>query len=433
MPIITGSNASDELTGRAAADTINALSGDDLLFGMDGNDRLVGGTGLDFLSGGNGNDNLRGGADSDNFEGGAGIDFIDGGSTFAIGGVDRDRVAYNSAAVAVAVNLATGTATDGLSGTDTLVDIEEAIGSNFNDSLIGGNAANNDYEYFEGGGGNDTINGGAGIDWASYFSDFGFGIGLERIGIVANLLTGVVRDGTGGTDRLIGIECLEATRFSDDLRGGGGADSLLPSFGSDAIDGSGGFDTVAYVTDYRIGLRLGLLRREGIDADLRRGTVTDLGDRIDTVRRIENVTGSEGDDEIKGTDAANTLDGFDGDDLIGCRSGNDRGLGGEGEDRIAGNGGADILNGQSGDDTLNGGAGADRFVFEKEGDYDIVRDFDSGIDRLDVTDFDFATRAAALAAAAQRGASVIVTLDADTTVELGNTTLAQLTAADFIV
>jgi Ca2+-binding RTX toxin-like protein len=52
----------------------------------------------------------------------------------------------------VVVNLATGTASDGYGGTDTLSGIENVRGSTFNDTLTGDANAN----WLEGGVGNDT-------------------------------------------------------------------------------------------------------------------------------------------------------------------------------------------------------------------------------------------------------------------------------------
>ncbi len=66
-------------------------------------------------------------------------------------------------------------------------------------------------------------------------------------------------------------------------------------------------------------------------------------------------------------------------------------LGQAGRDTLSGSGGDDTLTGGEGRDQLTGGAGADRFVFA-EGDAgiggalrDFVTDFESGVDRLDLT------------------------------------------------
>lgn len=110
---------------------------DNLLLGNSGNNVLLGLGGNDRLDGGNGNDKLDGGAGIDNVE-------------------------YQAATAGVTVDLnkqETAQPTGG-AGTDTLVNIENIIGSAFNDTLTG-NAANNT---LNGGSGNDTLIGGAGRD-----------------------------------------------------------------------------------------------------------------------------------------------------------------------------------------------------------------------------------------------------------------------------
>ena len=71
----------------------------------------------------------------------------------------NDTVSYETADKAVVVNLASQSAAGG-GGNDTLVSIENAIGSNSNDTLTGDGLANS----LNGGAGNDTLNGGAGDD-----------------------------------------------------------------------------------------------------------------------------------------------------------------------------------------------------------------------------------------------------------------------------
>ena len=131
----TSSNNNDVLTGTAAGDSINGLAGADFIKGLGGNDTLRGGDGGDLLDGGAGNDKLYGDA---------GIDLVFyGGST----------------KVTVDLSLATDKATRG-SETDTLYNVEGAIGSSAADSFKG-NEYNN---FFQGGLGKDTATGGGGRD-----------------------------------------------------------------------------------------------------------------------------------------------------------------------------------------------------------------------------------------------------------------------------
>ena len=70
------------------------------------------------------------------------------------------------------VNLTTGTATGGQANGDTLIWIENLIGSNQADTLTGNSLAN----VLDGRGGADTLNGGSGSDTATC----GIGRGRDR-------------------------------------------------------------------------------------------------------------------------------------------------------------------------------------------------------------------------------------------------------------
>ena len=119
------------------------------------------------FSGGEDNDVLVGGIGNDDFFGGGGDDLIDGQD-----GVDR--VIYLCDPAGVIVDLTAGTATDGFGGTDTLRNIENITGSNFNDNLTG-NAQANSFWAMEG---NDLIDGRGGIDQVSYYDSPGGGAQL---------------------------------------------------------------------------------------------------------------------------------------------------------------------------------------------------------------------------------------------------------------
>ena len=84
----------------------------------------------------------------------------DGNDTLA-GTVSNDTVSYASATAPVAVSLAIGSQQNtGGAGLDTLTDINNLIGSDFNDSLTGDSKSN----VLDGGAGNDKLNAGAGAD-----------------------------------------------------------------------------------------------------------------------------------------------------------------------------------------------------------------------------------------------------------------------------
>ena len=90
-------------------------------------------------------------------------------------GLDMNFVTYTASSVAIVANFSgitgngstgSATVTKGANGTDTLVNINQLVGSNFNDSMTGSTALT--WEYFEGGPGNDTINGGVITDIVNF-------------------------------------------------------------------------------------------------------------------------------------------------------------------------------------------------------------------------------------------------------------------------
>jgi Ca2+-binding RTX toxin-like protein len=158
--IITGASGNDQLDGGTGDDSLyggrkndqlNGRSGDDYLDGGRGNDNINGGVGNDILLGGVGQDNLKGGSGDDLIYSGANKDVVDGGSGI-------DTVSYSYAESGVNIDLHRKKSTGGDS--DTLKSIENAIGSDHNDSLRGNRLDNR----LEGGDGDDTIRGMRGDD-----------------------------------------------------------------------------------------------------------------------------------------------------------------------------------------------------------------------------------------------------------------------------
>ena len=169
---ITGGGGNDSITGADLADSLSGGAGADTLLGAGGNDTLVGGTGADSINGGAGTDTYS--AVGTNAAG------VDGGSQASVGQVIN---LGSTGLTAAAINTATGSnISSGLSGVasgqaaylgtaaglattlDTLVSIEDVIGSSGTDYIVG-SAANN---VFTGGAGADTMTGGAGADIFNY-------------------------------------------------------------------------------------------------------------------------------------------------------------------------------------------------------------------------------------------------------------------------
>ena len=119
--------------------------------GTEDNDRLLGTEDKDKLVGQAGNDELLGEGDNDALIGGAGSDRLDGGA-----GID---VAIYENSTAVTVDLSLGTGKEG-SDTDTLVAVENIIGSQYSDRLGGNDEANS----LTGGDGADLLVGKGGDD-----------------------------------------------------------------------------------------------------------------------------------------------------------------------------------------------------------------------------------------------------------------------------
>lgn len=192
------------------------------------------------------------------------------------------------------------------------------FGEDGNDRLLG--EQGNDWLF--GGAGNDLLDGGeGGFDRVSYAE--------APAGVTVDLNQGLaLNDGTGGVDTLVGFEGVIGSSFNDTLIGGAANDGLSGGFGDDLIDGGAGIDSSSFGQ-----------APNGIVADLAAGTITGQGN--DTIRNVENLYGSDVDDQIRGDDIANLLAGDPGNDLI------------------EGRGGRDTLIGGAGDDTLDGGAALD--------------------------------------------------------------------------
>ena len=157
---ISGASGNDHLDGGTGNDSLYGGSKNDNLDGRSGNDYLEGGSGNDNLEGGVGNDTLLGGSGNDNLKGGSGDDLIYSGENKDVvnGGSGIDTVSYSYTEDAVNIDIHRKKTTGGDS--DTLKSIENAIGSDHNDSLRGNRLDNR----LEGGDGNDTLRGMRGDD-----------------------------------------------------------------------------------------------------------------------------------------------------------------------------------------------------------------------------------------------------------------------------
>ena len=111
----------------------------------------------------------------------------------------------------------------------------------------------------------------------------------------------------------------------------------------------------------------------------------------------DELDGNRGDDTLFGDAGNDELDGDRGHNVLYGDFGNDKLDGGWGNDRLNGGRGNDILEGDKGKDTLNGGAGRDVFLFEPrltKGNVDVITDFTSGNDTIQLDQSIFAKLAA---------------------------------------
>jgi Ca2+-binding RTX toxin-like protein len=109
--------------------------------------------------------------------------------------------------------------------------------------------------------------------------------------------------------------------------------------------------------------------------------------------------------------------------------------GGTGNEFLYGGGGNDRLTGNAGNDYLAGGTGNDTFVFAPGFGKDTVADFQNTEGVQDIVQFAktvFADFSALQSHMAEVGTSVVITVDANTTIEIQNRTMSQLHASDFL-
>ena len=147
---------------------IEGTAGADKIVGTDRGESIMGGAGHDTIDGKGGDDEINGGIGNDLLTGGAGADKLSGGA-------GTDTVSYMMSPAGVSINLRAGTAAGGDAAGDELgEDIENVIGSMYDDELMGsrgaGSRADNKLwgeggdDMLHGDRGEDTLDGGMGDD-----------------------------------------------------------------------------------------------------------------------------------------------------------------------------------------------------------------------------------------------------------------------------
>jgi len=199
-------DAYDRITGTSINDTVtytSATAGVTVSLAIVGA-QATGGSGFDELIG---IENVLGSTFGDILQGNASNNIINGS-----GGIDT--ATYANATGGVKVDLSTSSIQNTISaGNDTLIDIENLIGSGFDDLLIGSSVAN----AISGGGGNDIIFGSNGNDLLDGGAGAQDTVNYSMLGPVKLGAQGTVNKGSLGVDQLVGVETIVGFSLGGDV------------------------------------------------------------------------------------------------------------------------------------------------------------------------------------------------------------------------
>lgn len=285
--------------------------------------------------------------------------------------------------------------------------------------------------------GNDVVDGGSGEDVLSVYSpDDDYNISVTEDGAVEV-------SSANGTVTATGVEFFgfgESGYYSDSRL------ALEDILAMDEVSSSESPLNVQFVEPYVA------TATEGHTNDVYQGTWYD--DVIVDAGGANFINAGDGYDKVGLLSGTNVVDGGYGEDLIIGGIGNDDLSGGEESDVIRSDisdnlFGADTLTGGEGDDLLEGGGGADVFVFNRydgsdtigklDIDYDqpsdttvIGADFESGLDKIQLDGFGYASADAAFAKVTDIG-GVATFDDQGTQITFAGLTVADLSPEDFII
>lgn len=293
--------------------------------GTPGDDRLIGSNSDNYFGARAGNDTIRAGGGNDILNGEAGNDTLDGEE-------GTDLATYEGAGAGVTVKLwLAGPQDTGAAGIDTLISIEDLLGSVHADVLHGDAGAN----VIDGGRGADLLHGARGDD--TYYVTAGDTV-LEYSNAGFDTVYASESFTLGSN-----IETLILTgTVSSDATGNMLANLLVGTDGNNMLDGRGGDDTMEGLRGndtYRVNT-LGdtVIEQAGGGSDTVLARISwVLGDNFENLV-LEGLalrgTGNEADNAVIGNAAANTLLGRGGDDRLEGSTGADLLIGGAGRDLI---------------------------------------------------------------------------------------------------
>lgn len=341
-------DASDNNSVQAIFDGAHNEGG--MIFGTDQADTLVGSAGNDTLDGDLGADTMTGG---------------DGNDIYVVDNAFDSVVETNNSPSQIDTVQASVSWTLGANLENLVLTGVSAIDGTGNDlrNFITGNAASN---VIDGAAGADSMSGGDGSD-TYYVDDAG-----------DNVIETNSEKMSGGVDSVhSSLATYTLTSNVENLYLDGNAaangignaldNTLFAGAGDNVLDGRDGNDTVSFERALA-GITVTL------STSAQQNTV---GSGLDSVKNIENLTGSVYADTLSGNSGANVLNGGAGDDTLVGGAGNDRLIGGQGTD------------------TLTGGTGADTYVFGSLSEMgtgvlrDVISSFKSAEgDQLDFTGLD---------------------------------------------
>jgi Ca2+-binding RTX toxin-like protein len=415
--VLNGGAGNDILEGRGGADTLNGGSGFDfasyesspgavtvrlpgvgsdtqtaLAIGADAVgdtfssiEGLVGSRFDDHLTGNSLNNVLVGGLGNDTLDGKGGIDTVDYSTDHILDFGFLDNIdGADLVQVRLGLNGAQGTgaefksipATGGQAFTqvsvDTLISIENVIGTDGGDEITGNEQDNvidgrGGTDLIDGGFGNDTLIGGAGNNSVSYVSHNGatpFGE-INTISLGLNGANGsftrsefslfgrniVETDTLSGFQNVLGStrsETINGNENNNVIDANGGNDLLDGGLGNDTLIGGPGIDTALYASHDNV--PLGLAEQDVISLGLGGADGSYVRSQLhivplqpiqfqiveqDVLRGIENVTGSNHSETINGNEQDNVLDGRGGNDTLDGGLGNDTLIGNDGIDTVS--------------------------------------------------------------------------------------------------
>lgn len=385
-------------------------------------DTIIGSNGADVILGAGGADVLKGGLGDDTFAHSGGLNATQSTDTVD-GGAGWDKLLAQAASTVIGVNSMTSIeeiSTGGFSGV-TLVAYSTADTIDLRNIVVTGALSlidlrgGDDVFYgtagadtVDGGTGNDVIDTGDGNDVIQVSTNNGWdvvrgGAGYDKIVVMAHSvwvpfdfqgieevvgLTNTSIMGTTGNDTIdmsgvvvTNVATINGNSGDDTIYGSNGADTLFGGAGFDVLHGGNGDDRFTYTTLVEADVVHG-----GAGYDTLVGTSTSAIISVSAMDGVEAITGS-GNTGVRffATDDANVFDltniAVSDISYFALQGGNDT---------FIGSASADYIYGGLGADTLRGGGGADMFAYRstQEAAGDVIGDFVSGQDKIDLSIID---------------------------------------------